>query len=72
MNSSVIPIITYALHILLNLLEQRQNKNDSIQSKRIPILNLSGFFPHRIGGEKERQIQSWNYSQLSGVVFILS
>ena len=34
----------------LKLLEQRQNKNDSIQSKIIPILKLTLFFPHRIGG----------------------
>ena len=42
-------------------LEQRQNTNDSIQSKIIPISNLSRFFPRRIVGEKERQFQSWNY-----------
>ena len=36
-------------------LEQRQYKNDSIQSKIIPILKLARFFPHCIGGEKERQ-----------------
>ena len=41
-------------------LEQRQNKNDSIQSKIIPILKLPRFSPHRIGGEKARQFQSWN------------
>ena len=40
------------------LLEQRQDKNDSIQSKIIPILKLPRFFPHRLGGEKARQIQS--------------
>ena len=45
----------------LLVLEQRANKNDSIQSKIVPILNLSRFFPHRIGGEKEQQFQSWNY-----------
>ena len=43
------------------VLEQRQNKNDSIQSKIIPILKLPRFFPHRLGGEKARQIQGWNY-----------
>ena len=37
-------------------LEQRQNKNDSIQPKIIPILNLPRFFPHRLGGEKARQL----------------
>ena len=42
-------------------LEQRQNKRDSIQSKIIPILKLARFFPHHVGGEKARQIQSWNY-----------
>ena len=42
-------------------LEQRQNKNDSIQSKIIPSLKLAYFFPHRTGGDKGRQIQSWNY-----------
>ena len=43
-------------------LEQRQDKNDSIQSKIIPILKLPHFSPHRIGGEKKtRQFQSWNY-----------
>ena len=41
-------------------LEQRQNKNDSIQSKIIPILKLPHFFPQRIGDEKTRQFQSWN------------
>ena len=36
-------------------LEQRQYKNDLIQSKIIPILKLARFFSHCIGGEKERQ-----------------
>ena len=36
------------------ILEQRQNKNDSIQSKIIPILKLPRFFPLRIGSEKPR------------------
>ena len=44
-----------------HLLEQRQNKNDSIQSKIIPILKLPRFLSHRIGDEKVRQFQSWNY-----------
>ena len=38
-------------------LEQRQYKNDSIQSKLIPILKLPRFFS---GDEKARQFQSWN------------
>ena len=46
---------------LVNVLEQRQYKNDSIQSELIPILNLARFFSHCLGGEKERQFQSWNY-----------
>ena len=41
------------------ILKQRQNKNDSIQSKIIPILKLPRFFPYRIGGEKGRQFQTW-------------
>ena len=32
-------------------LEQRKNKNDSIQSKIIPILKLPLFSPYHIGGE---------------------
>ena len=43
------------------LLEPRQYKNDSIQSKIIPILKLARFLSHCLGGEKERQFQSWNY-----------
>ena len=40
-------------------LKQRQNKNDSIQSKISPILKLPLFSPYRIvGGEKARQFQS--------------
>ena len=42
-------------------LEQRQYKNDSIQSKLIPILKLPPFSPRRIGGKKARQFQNWNY-----------
>ena len=53
-------------------LELRQYKNDSIQSKIIPILKLALFFPHCLGGEKERQFQSWNYFRMIGVVLILS
>ena len=44
-----------------SLLEQRQYKDDSIQSEIIPILNLPRFFPSRKGGEKARQFQNWNY-----------
>ena len=51
----------------LPLLEQRQYKNDSIQSKISPILKLARFFPHYIGGEKERQFQSWNYFRLNAM-----
>ena len=36
-------------------LELRQYNNDSIQSNKIPILNLPRFFPRRVGDEKERQ-----------------
>ena len=39
-------------------------KNDSVQSKIIPFLmklNLPRFFSYRIGGEKARQIQNWNF-----------
>ena len=39
------------------LLEPRQYKNNSIQSKIIPIFKLARFFPHCIGGKKERQFQ---------------
>ena len=42
-------------------LEQRQNKNDYIQSKIIANLKLPRFFPHRIGGGKARQFHSWNF-----------
>ena len=39
---------------IFELLEQRQYKNDSIQSKIIPILKLARFFTQCLGGEKER------------------
>ena len=52
-------------------LELRQCNNDSIQSKNIPVLKLARFFPRRIGDEKERQFQNWNYFWLNGVVLIL-
>ena len=42
-------------------IEQRQYKNDSIQSKIIPVLKLLRFFPYRLGGEKARQFQNWNF-----------
>ena len=47
--------------IIYSILEQRQYKNDSIQSKIILILNLPRCFPYRIGGEKTRQFQNRNY-----------
>ena len=37
------------LFLLLFLIEQRQYKNDSIQSKLILLLKLLRFSPHRIG-----------------------
>ena len=43
----------------LEWLEQGQSKNNSILSKKIPILKLPRFLPNRIGGEKSRQFQSW-------------
>ena len=52
-------------------LEQRQDKNDSIPTKIIPVLRLPHFFSRRIGGKKERQFQNWNFCWLNGVVFIL-
>ena len=42
-------------------LEQRQYKNNSIQSKKIPVLILPRFFPRRVGDEKERQFQNWTF-----------
>ena len=39
-------------------LEQRQNKNDSIQLEIIPILKLPLFSPDRIGGEKSAAISN--------------
>ena len=65
------PLLQYCRKIEI-LLEQRQYKNDSIQSKITPILKLARFFPHCIGGEKERQFQSWNYFRLNGVLLTLS
>ena len=53
-------------------LEQRQNTNDSIWSNIIQILKLLRFFSHRIGGEKARQTQSWNYFLLNGDVLTMS
>ena len=40
------------------MIEQRQNKNNSIQSEIISILKLLLFSPDLIGGEKARQFQS--------------
>ena len=54
------------------MLELRQYKNDYIQSKKIPVLKLPLFFLRRIGDEKERQFQNWNFFRLNGVVLILS
>ena len=51
-------IIFEKFRTICSPLEQRQNKNDSIQSKIIPILKLPLFSPHLIGGEKARQFQS--------------
>ena len=53
-------------------LEQRQNKNDSIQSKMIPILKLPLFFTTYTARGKGRQIKNWNHFWLNGVVLILS
>ena len=44
------------LLILLNVLEQIQENNDPTRSKKIPILKLPRFFPHRKGGEKNTAI----------------
>ena len=44
------------LEIIKDLLEQRQDKNYSIQSKIIPILKLTRFFPHLI---KRAAISNW-------------
>ena len=44
------------IHLETTYLEQRQNNNDSIQSKIIPMLKLLRFFPHRIAGEKNAAI----------------
>ena len=52
-------------HLHFDILEQRQCNNDSIQSKIIPSLKLPHFFPYRLGGEKARQIQIWNYFWLN-------
>ena len=54
------------------LLELRQHKNDTIQSKEIPILKLARFFPRSMGDEKERQFQNQNFFRLNEVILILS
>ena len=46
---------------LYEILEQRQNKNDSIQSEIIPILKLPLFSPDRIGVKKRGNFIFWNY-----------
>ena len=43
------------------VLELRQHKNDSIQSKKIPILKLPHFLSPTRRGKKERQFQNWNF-----------
>ena len=40
-------------------LELRQYKDNSIQSKIIPILKLPRFLPRCVSDEKERQFQDW-------------
>ena len=45
----------------MQTLEQRQDKNDTIPTKMIQVLKLPRLFPHRIGGDKERQFQNWNF-----------
>ena len=42
----------------LKVVELREYKNNSIQSKKNPILNLPRFFPGRVGDEKDRQFQN--------------
>ena len=41
------------------LLEQRQYKKDSSQTKIILVLKLPRFFSHHVGDEKARQFQNW-------------
>ena len=49
------------IYFLLCTLELRQYKNDSIQSKNIPVLKLTRFFTCCLGDEKARQFQNWNF-----------
>ena len=53
-------------------LELRQYKNDSIQSKKIPVLKLPRLFPRCISDEKERQFQNQIFFRLNEVVLIWS
>ena len=46
---------------LKQILEPRQYKNDSIQSKTIPTLKLPRFFTGYMVREKARQFQKWSY-----------
>ena len=55
-----------------SLLELRQYKNNSIQSKKIPVLKLPLFFISYTAKKKARQFQNWNYFGPNGVVLILS
>ena len=49
------------LFLIASDVEQRQYKNDSIQSKIIPTLKLPLFFTTKTVREKARQFQNWNY-----------
>ena len=55
-------------------LELRQYKNNSIQSKNIPILKLPLFFITYTAREKARQFQTWISFGLNGVflMFVLA
>ena len=50
-----IRIVPYWYKILLKI------SQSVTESKIVPILKLPRFLPHRLGGEKERQFQNWNY-----------
>ena len=52
--------------------ELRIYKNNSIPSKKNPILKLPLFFIPYTARQKERQFQNWNFFGLNGVVLILS
>ena len=57
---------------IVQILELRQYKNDSIQSKIIPTLKLPLFFTTYTVRGKARQFQNWNYFWLNGIFLILS